>query len=89
VGSSQPKTIYGADCGSPPGRKETAQRIFEQKDSKASKIFWFSADGERSGNQQLPRGAISENKLVDSGFEHRLVRVDQQTWRFVLKVSTN
>jgi hypothetical protein len=32
VGSRQHKTVCGADSGSP-GRKETAQRLFEQKDS--------------------------------------------------------
>jgi hypothetical protein len=46
---------------------------------KGLKGFWFSAYGERSGNHWLRRGAISGNTLVDSVFEHRLVKVDQQT----------
>jgi len=82
-GCRRPKTICGADSGSPRGRN--GAKIFWTEGRKGLKGFWFSAFGERSGNHRLRRGAISENKPVDSVFEHRLVRVDQQVIQFQAK----
>jgi hypothetical protein len=55
------------------------QRFFEQKDSKASKVLVPVLKGSALRNHRLRCGAISENKPVDAVFQHRLVKVDQQT----------
>jgi hypothetical protein len=44
-----------------------------------SQRFLFRVHGERPENHRLRRGAIPENKPVDSVFEYRLVTVNQQT----------